>query len=84
MADQARGDAGAREIDRAPRGPQQRRDDHGIPPLQGVAEAEKILLDDYIFAPLAIFPTRHLVQPTVKGYDASIAGYNNSQFMTLE
>ena len=49
-----------------------------------LAEAEKILLDDYIFAPLAIFPTRHLVQPSVKGYDASIAGYNNSQFMTLE
>lgn len=49
-----------------------------------LAEAERILLDDYIFAPLAIVPTRHLVKPNVKGYEASVAGYNNSQYLSLE
>jgi oligopeptide transport system substrate-binding protein len=49
-----------------------------------LALAEKILLDDYIFAPIAIFPTRHLVKPGVHGWDASVAGYNNSQFLTLD
>jgi oligopeptide transport system substrate-binding protein len=49
-----------------------------------LAEAERILLDDYIFAPLAIVPTRHLVKPSVKGWEASVAGYNNSQFLSLE
>ena len=49
-----------------------------------LAVAEKILLDDYIFAPLAIQPTRQLVKPSVKGYEASAAGYYNSQFLTLE
>lgn len=49
-----------------------------------LAEAERILLDDYIFAPLAVVPARHLVKPNVKGYEASVAGYNNSQFLSLE
>ncbi len=49
-----------------------------------LAKAERILLDDYIFAPMAIFPTRHLIKPSVKGWDASVAGYNNSQFLTLD
>ncbi len=49
-----------------------------------LAEAEKLLLDDYIFAPLAIIPTRHLISPQVKGFESSVAGYNNSQFLTLE
>ena len=49
-----------------------------------LAVAEKILLDDYIFAPLAIQPTRQLVKPNVKGYEASAAGYYNSQFLSLE
>jgi oligopeptide transport system substrate-binding protein len=48
-----------------------------------LAAAEKILLDDAIFAPLAIQPTRQLVKPNVKGYAASAAGYYNSQFLTL-
>ncbi len=49
-----------------------------------LAGAEKILLDDYIFAPLAIMPTRHLISPHVKGFQSSVAGYNNSQSLTLE
>jgi oligopeptide transport system substrate-binding protein len=51
---------------------------------EALAAAEKILLDDYIFAPAAIFPTRHLIKPTVHGWETSVAGYNNSQFLTLD
>lgn len=36
-----------------------------------LAAAEKILLDDYIFAPIAIEPARHLVSPHVKGWEVS-------------
>ena len=49
-----------------------------------LAKAEKILLDDTIFAPISIEPYRHLVKPNVKGFGTSAAGYNNSQWMTLE
>ena len=49
-----------------------------------LAAAEKILLDDYIFAPIAIEPYRHLVKPNVTGFGTSVAGYHNSQFMTLD
>ena len=59
-----------------------------IPDLAGrylaLAAAEKILLEDYIFAPIAIEPYRHLVKPNVKGFEPSVAGYHNSQFMTLD
>ena len=49
-----------------------------------LAAAEKILLDDYIFAPISILPVRHLVKPGVQGWAASAAGYNNTQFLTLD
>jgi oligopeptide transport system substrate-binding protein len=49
-----------------------------------LAKAEKILLDDYIFAPISIRPNRMMVSPHVKGWTASPAGYWNSQFLTLE
>jgi oligopeptide transport system substrate-binding protein len=51
---------------------------------EALAKAEKILLDAYIFAPIAIVPNRHLVKPGVHGWAASAAGYNNSQFLTLD
>lgn len=51
---------------------------------EALAAAEKILLDDYIFAPLAIQPSRHLVKPNIKGFAASAAGYHNSQFISFE
>ncbi len=51
---------------------------------EALAAAEKILLDGYIFAPVSIVPTRHLVKPSVHGWAASAAGYNNSQFLTLD
>ena len=50
---------------------------------EALAMAEKILLDDYIFAPISIVPGRHLVKPG-HGWAASAAGYNNSQFLTLD
>lgn len=50
---------------------------------EALAKAEKILLDDYIFSPMGIAPTRHLVKPNVKGFEVSPAGYNNSQFLEL-
>ena len=49
-----------------------------------LAKAERILLDDYILAPISIEPYRHLVKPHVKGFKASVAGYNNSQWLSLE
>ena len=49
-----------------------------------LAKAEKILLDDVIFAPLAIEPSRMLVSPRVKGWVPAVTGYYNSQFLTLE
>jgi oligopeptide transport system substrate-binding protein len=49
-----------------------------------LAKAERILLDDHIFAPISIEPYRHLVKPNVTGFGPSAAGYHNSQWMTLE
>ncbi len=49
-----------------------------------LAVAEKLLLDDYIFAPLAVQTSRHLVKPNLKGFGPSAAGYHNSQFMRFE
>ena len=49
-----------------------------------LAVAEKILLDDYIFAPISIVPVRHLVKPSVQGWAGSAAGYNNAQFLRLD
>lgn len=51
---------------------------------EALAAAERILLDDYLFAPVAIVPSRHLVNPALKGWDTSVAGYNNSQWMHFE
>jgi oligopeptide transport system substrate-binding protein len=51
---------------------------------EALGAAEKILLDDYIFAPISIVPNRHMVKPTVHGWAASAAGYNNSQFLSLD
>jgi oligopeptide transport system substrate-binding protein len=52
--------------------------------LDALAVAEKILLDDYIVAPLAVIPTRQLVSERVGGWVSSPVGYHNSQFLTLE
>lgn len=49
-----------------------------------LAKAEKILLDDVIFAPIAVEPSRILVSSKVKGWVPSAAGYYNAQFLKLE
>jgi oligopeptide transport system substrate-binding protein len=49
-----------------------------------LAEAERILLDDYIFAPLAILPARNLVNPALSGWEDSVAGYHHSQWMAFQ
>lgn len=51
---------------------------------EALAAAERILLDAYLFAPVAIVPSRHLVNPALKGWATSVAGYNNSQWMRFE
>ena len=51
---------------------------------KALAAAEKILLEDYIFAPISHAPTRHLIKPNVKGFGKSVAGYDNSQFLRME
>ncbi len=51
---------------------------------EALAKAEKILLDDYIFAPICIEPIRHLVKPNVRNFERSVASYNNSQVLALE
>lgn len=52
--------------------------------LDALAVAEKILLDDYIVAPISIIPTRRMVSPRVGGWLESPVGYHNSQYLTLE
>lgn len=49
-----------------------------------LAEAEKLLLDDMIFAPVAIESSRMLVSKHVHGWVPSALGYYNSQFLTLD
>ena len=49
-----------------------------------LAKAERILLDDYLLSPMAIFPSRHLIKTSVHGWEDSVAGYNNSQFLSLD
>jgi oligopeptide transport system substrate-binding protein len=49
-----------------------------------LAKAEKLLLDDFIFAPMAIEVTRNLVSPKVKGWVPAVTGYYNSQFLSME
>jgi len=51
---------------------------------EALAVAEKLLLDDAIFAPLALEPSRHLVKPNITGFGPSAAGYHNSQFIRFE
>jgi oligopeptide transport system substrate-binding protein len=49
-----------------------------------LAEAERILLDDYIFSPVSILPSRSLVNPAIAGWEDSIAGYHHSQWMAFQ
>jgi oligopeptide transport system substrate-binding protein len=49
-----------------------------------LAEAEKILLDSYLTAPIAAAPSRSMVRSTVKGWADNPAGWHPTQFMSLQ
>ncbi|HVO02152.1 MAG TPA: peptide ABC transporter substrate-binding protein [Candidatus Cybelea sp.] len=49
-----------------------------------LAQAEKVLLDSYLTAPLAAAPSRGLVRSNVKGWIDNPAGWHGTQFMSLE
>lgn len=51
---------------------------------EGMAKAERVLLDYYLTAPLNTTTTRHLVKPYVKGWDDNMIDAHPSKLITLE
>jgi oligopeptide transport system substrate-binding protein len=49
-----------------------------------LAEAEKVLLDDYLVAPIASATSRHLVKPYVKGWEDNVVESHPTRFMSIE
>jgi oligopeptide transport system substrate-binding protein len=49
-----------------------------------LAQAEKVLLDSYLTAPVAAAPSRSLVRSDVKGWVDNPAGWHGTQFMTMQ
>jgi oligopeptide transport system substrate-binding protein len=49
-----------------------------------LAQAEKVLLDSYLTAPIAAAPSRSLVRSDVKGWVDNPAGWHGTQFMSLQ
>ena len=49
-----------------------------------MAQAERLLLDYYLFAPLALTTSRHLVKPYVKGWGDNALDYHPSRFISIE
>jgi oligopeptide transport system substrate-binding protein len=49
-----------------------------------LAQAEKVLLDSYLTAPIAAAPSRSLVRSNVKGWVDNPAGWHGTQFMSME
>ena len=49
-----------------------------------LAQAEKVLLDTYLTAPIAAAPQRNLVRSNVKGWVDNPTGWHGTQFMSLE
>ena len=49
-----------------------------------LAQAEKVLLDSYLTAPIAAAPSRSMVRSSVKGWVDNPAGWHGTQFMSLE
>ena len=49
-----------------------------------LAEAEKILLDSYLTAPVAAGPNRHLVRSTVKGWGDNPPDWPSSRLLSVE
>jgi oligopeptide transport system substrate-binding protein len=49
-----------------------------------LAQAEKVLLDSYLTAPIAAAPSRSLVRSDVEGWVDNPAGWHGTQFMSLQ
>jgi oligopeptide transport system substrate-binding protein len=49
-----------------------------------LAQAEKVLLDSYLTAPIAAAPLRHLVRSNVKGWVDNPPDWHGTQFMSIE
>lgn len=49
-----------------------------------LAEAEQVLLDDYLIAPISGGATRQLVKPYVKGWIDNVVQFHASRFLKLE
>ncbi|MGD9741996.1 MAG: peptide ABC transporter substrate-binding protein, partial [Dongiaceae bacterium] len=49
-----------------------------------LAEAEQILLDDYLIAPISGGATRQLVKPYVKGWIDNVIQFHASRFLWVE
>lgn len=51
---------------------------------QLLADAEKIMLDDYPIMPIYFYVTKHLVKPYVKGFKPTIMDHNYSRHYRIE
>jgi oligopeptide transport system substrate-binding protein len=49
-----------------------------------LAEAEKVLLDSYLTAPVSAAPNRSMVRSTVKGWVDNPAGWHGTQWMSMQ
>jgi oligopeptide transport system substrate-binding protein len=49
-----------------------------------LAQAEKVLLDSYLTAPVSAAPQRNIVRSNVKGWVDNPTGWHGTQFMSLE
>jgi len=49
-----------------------------------LAQAEKVLLDDYLITPLDVTTSRHLVKPSVKGWEDNILDVHPTKLMSVE
>ena len=51
---------------------------------QQLQEAEKIVTDNYVVAPIYHYVTVRLLKPYVKGYEPNIMGQVRSQYLRIE
>ena len=51
---------------------------------QLLAEAEKVMLEDYPIMPIFFYVTKHLVKPHVKGFKSTIMDHNYSRHYRIE
>jgi oligopeptide transport system substrate-binding protein len=49
-----------------------------------LAQAEKVLLDSYLTAPIAAAPNRSLIRADVKGWVDNPAGWHGTQYMSMQ